>query len=104
MGEFKLNIVGAALFKLAEEGELTIEEAKILKCLTENGKMKLFSIAHRVGLNSAEIYRPLANLLKRKLVGEENDSYFVEDVWDVMGKLMQITEGTYKAELLVAKA
>ncbi len=88
MSEFRLNIVSAALFRLAEEGEITIEEAKILKCLTENGKLKLFSIAHRAGMDSAEIYRPLASLLERELVKEENDSYFVEDVWRVMGKLI----------------
>lgn len=89
MSEFGLNIVGAALFRLAEEGEITIEEAKILKCLAENGKMKLFSIAHRAGMDSAEIYRPLASLLERELVKAENDSYFVEDVWEVLGKLIE---------------
>ncbi|MFH1586672.1 MAG: hypothetical protein ABID38_02350 [Candidatus Diapherotrites archaeon] len=104
MSEFGLNIVSAALFKLAEEGEISIEEAKILKCLTESGKMKLFSIAQRIGLNSGEIYRPLANLLERKIVAEENDSYFVEGVWEVMGKLLLLTEEKQKTEAIILEA
>ncbi|MBI4044202.1 MAG: hypothetical protein HY392_00670 [Candidatus Diapherotrites archaeon] len=91
-----MNLKKLALYRLAEQNRLSVEEAKTLNALFEK-PLDFMQIAQATNLETKEITEALRQLKKKSIVQQDNGKYSADFLW-AMEKLMQ------EKEELLAKA
>ena len=77
-----------ALYKLADAGALTLEEAKTLKCLWARGKMDLWQICDETKVDVMEVAEAMKALHQKGLIQVSLHGYEVMEKEAALAKLI----------------
>ena len=84
-----MRLIDSALFRLALEGTLTLDEARALKVLYDKKNCSAHIIETETGLEEESVFLAMNNLVQRKIVTESKGIFFVEDFEDKISELIR---------------
>ena len=84
-----MNIIETALYKLAVQNKISLEQAKILKQLYNNTPAPAYFISEKTGLNKSEVVIEINDLIEREIVSEKFGFYFVKNFEEMLSELIR---------------
>ncbi|HLC79354.1 MAG TPA: hypothetical protein VJG83_02895 [archaeon] len=90
-----MKIVEAALFRLAMQGKLTLEQAKVLNIMHKNRACTIEALEFGTGLCASDVKIAVAELKYKNLITEILGSYFCPDFLE---KIAGLIDSGVKAE------
>ncbi|MCR4336055.1 MAG: hypothetical protein NUV57_06005 [archaeon] len=84
-----MNIIETALYKLAIEKKISLEQAKILKHLYNSPPIPAYFISKKTGLRENEVVIEINELAERRIVSEKFGFYFVNNFEEMLSELIR---------------
>ena len=89
MGVFgTMTIIETALFKLAQEGKISIEQAKILNVLRKKNVLSFPKLLKQTGEETAILTIELLDLIDRKMIFQKNELYYASNIEETISQLI----------------
>ena len=83
-----MNLVETALFKLAQEGKISIEQAKILNVLCKKKVLSFPKLLEQTGEETAILTIELLDLIDRKMIFQKNELYYASNIEETISQLI----------------
>ena len=83
-----MNLVETALFKLAQEGKISIEQAKILNVLRKKNVLSFPKLLKQTGEETAILTIELLDLIDRKMIFQKNELYYASNIEETISQLI----------------
>lgn len=77
-----MRIIDACLYRLAVQGTITLEEAKVLKALHSQRASTLFTLCGETGLEERETREALEHLKEKGIAGNTGGIWFAPNFED----------------------
>jgi len=85
-----------ALFKLAESGKISLEQAKILKTVREKRACSAETLSKESGVEEPNFTIEIVDLLERKIVSQKAGIYFCENFAEKLSQLIGWENALYE--------
>jgi len=92
-----MNLMETALYKLASEGKISLEQAKILNAIRKKRAVHSSRMAEETGEDLVSLTPELFDLEERKIIEQKNGIYYCEDFEMKISELIR-KEETEKIE------
>ena len=83
-----MNIIETALFKLAQEGKISIEQAKIINVLRKKKVLSFPKLLEQTGEETAILTIELLDLIDRKMIFQKNELYYASNIEETISQLI----------------